>query len=117
VRTQARQSRFGLLLALMAVLIAVSAPAASVGGHPHGGIGASVSPASSAYDEPHDRPRGSVTAAHTSTTAAPDTWWVVYHGPAGGYTLKARGPVDAIDRAAAPASASTSRSSRAPPHA
>ncbi len=119
MRAEARASRFGFLLALLVVLVAVSTPAGT--GHPYGGhgspaLGASVHAASPGYDESHDRPRGSVTAGHASTTPAPDTWWAVDQRPPGGYALNARGPAGDLDRAATSTAASTSQPSRAPPH-
>ena len=92
MRAAARASLSGLLLALLLVLVAVSTPAMSGAGNeyaqrdPAAAIGASVSAAQSNYDELHDRPRGSVTAGHASTTALLDTSWTVYQREAAGRT-------------------------------
>ncbi|MFI7677267.1 hypothetical protein [Actinophytocola sp. NPDC049390] len=114
-----RSSRTGLLLALLLVLVAVTAPAMSgAGAAPHSPTqGATVGTASSVYDELHDRPRGPVTTGFAPTTAQPDTWWVVWPPANPGNTQQTRSSVAPLDSTVTPAAAVTPWSSRAPPRA
>ena len=112
-----RTSRFRLLLAVLLMLLAVSAPAVVGDRHPGSAFGASVSATPSGYDELHDRPRGPVTAGHGSTRAAPDTWSVVYQEATSERAPRRRSPADEVRNAVTPATAQTPPSSRAPPHA
>lgn len=120
VRAQARASRYGLLLALLLLMIAVSAPVAHDVDDPNAGPdslhpGLSVLVAVPVDLAPHDRPRGSATTGHASTTVAPDTWWVVLAHTAGANSLTAQGFPGGHDRSVPRAATATSRSSRAPP--
>lgn len=110
-----RSSRPGLLLALLLVLVAVTAPA-TPGAAPHApAAGPTVATASSGYDVLHDRPRGPVTAGHAPTAAQPDTWWVVWPPANSGDTPRTRSAAARIDSIGFPAAVVTPRSSRAPP--
>lgn len=122
MRAEARASRFWLLFAFLLVLVAVSVPAAPRMGSPYpeqdfSVLGGSVSDASSGYHELHDRPPGSSSAGHTSTAAAPDTWWVVWQRATGASAPRAQQPTGDADRPVMSATTSASTPSRAPPRA
>lgn len=117
MRATAGVSRLGLLLALLWVLVGVSPDAGPAVWRSASATGASVSTAQSTYDEPQDRPRGSVTAGHSATTAAPDTWWVVWQRPPGECAPHGRTPAGEGAGTGTATAAPASRSSRAPPRA
>jgi hypothetical protein len=121
VRAAAAKGRFRLLLASLLVLAGVGAPAVSGLGHverlPASVAGASVSAVQPTYDALHDRPRGAVTAGHSSPTSAPDTWWGVCLPAHSGGTPHGRPTPGAAGGTRAPATVSAQWSSRAPPRA
>jgi hypothetical protein len=115
--------RFGLLLALLLVLVRVSAPvgpaADSQYAHQHRastvGVSASVTPPD--HDVPHGRLPGSLSAGLGSATPMADTSWGVWQPANGEYAPRGRSRIATTDGLVLAAVAPTSRSSRAPPHA
>lgn len=110
-------SRFGLLLAVLLLLLggtsAVASPRVPV-------TGASVSSAPSTHDDnARDQPRQSATARHVPPTAASasDGWWVVCQPASGGPVPHGRSPVRAAAGAELVTAVSAPWSSRAPPRA
>jgi hypothetical protein len=130
VLVAARAGRFGLVLALLLVLLGVSVTAVpgtgtgdagqhrvSVIGESASAISIAPSTAPSSYDDLQDWLRLSAGAPRALATAMPDTWWVVCPRATGGCAPQGRmlfGEVDSLGMATA---APTSRSSRAPPFA
>lgn len=122
MQARARMGRFGLVLALLVMLLGMSAaPAHSTDGgfagqHPVPVIGESASPVPSPDKGLHDRPRLSEAARHVLATALPETCWAVGPGANRGCSLQrcSAGEVGAGGIAAA---ASTRQSCRAPPSA
>ncbi|WP_367127278.1 hypothetical protein [Saccharothrix sp. HUAS TT1] len=126
MRTTARADRLGLLLALVLVLLGVSAATAPDNGNTgqrqasQGAtalLGESVSAAASMNDDLHDWLRLSMAARFAPAQAEPDSWWAVRPREAGGRPLRGRSPVDGFGGAGLATVEPPPRSSRGPPFA
>jgi hypothetical protein len=123
VQEAARTARFGLLLALLLVLLGVSAAVAPGAGAGYSGqhrasvIGESASAAPSMHDDLSDWLRPSVVARHALATTPPHTWGVVRARATGGCALRGRLLVGEIVGTGMAAAEPTPQSSRAPPFA
>ena len=116
MRAGVRAGRFGLLLALLLVLLGVSAPVAlSVGdGYRAPGI-ESVSSAPTVHDGLRDRVRVSVVARYAQATSSPDTSWATCPRAIGGSAPNGRSSIGETGRTGMPTAMSTPQSGRAPP--
>ncbi|RSM85275.1 hypothetical protein DMH04_18485 [Kibdelosporangium aridum] len=118
-----RAGRFVLLLALLLVLAGVHVPAASAANGHHAEqhrastIKTSVAAALPDYGVLHNRPRGSVSTAHTSTTPLTDTSWIVWPPTNRERTPHGESQIADVTSHAMAGPTLTPQSSRAPPHA
>lgn len=117
-----RAGRFGPLLALLLVLLGMSAAVAPRGGDGHAAqatqhrvVGDSVSTAPSVRDDLHDWLRISGVARPVLATAPPDTSWAVCPRAADGGAPRGWSLVGEVGGAGVATAITTSRSSRAPP--
>ncbi|XVS61615.1 hypothetical protein ACQPYE_25355 [Actinosynnema sp. CA-299493] len=128
VRAVEKTCRLGLLLALLLVLLGVSAGVApdtdggTAGPRPqpwHGAslLGESASAAPSMNDDLHDWLRLSMAARSAPNTAVPETWWAAHPRAAGAGARPGPLPGGEVDRTGTGAGEPTPRSSRAPPTA
>jgi hypothetical protein len=121
VRAAARAGRFGLLLALLLVILEVGATAGLRASDEHGaqqqesGIVASASSSPSLHDELQDWLRLSIVARNALATALPDSWWAVCPHEIDGYALHERLLVGTTDRAEVATASVALQPSRAPP--
>ena len=115
MRAVARAGRFGLLLALLLVLLGVSAPVALSAAGGDRASSESVSPAPTIYDGVHDRVRLSVVARYAQATSLPDTWWATCPRTTGESAPNGRTPIGDVGRTGIAAVMSTPQSGRAPP--
>ena len=110
-------SRFGLLLAVLLLLLAgTSATDRARVPVP----GASVSAAPSSHDDLHnlrDQPRHAATARHLPPTALSDGWWIVWQPATGANVPRGRSLVNEAGATGTTTAVSSPRSSRAPPQA
>ncbi len=123
MRVAARAGRFGLLLAVLLVLLGVTAAVApgaghgDTGQHPVSVAGESVSTTPSMYDDLQDWLRLSVGTPRALATALPDSWWAVCPRATDGYALQGRLLIGEGGSLRMAAATPTPRSSRAPPSA
>jgi hypothetical protein len=117
VQAAARKGRFGLLLALLLVLLGVSTGAGNeyTGPHRPSVISESASATPSMHDDLHDWLRLSMTARHAPTTALPTTCWAVCARATDECALPERSLIGEVSDTGMAAEAATPRSSRAPP--
>jgi hypothetical protein len=123
MRAAARAGQFGPLLAVLLVLLGVSAVVAPGTGDGYAGLhrvsvaGESVSPAPSMHDDLQDRLRLSAGTLRAPVTALPETWWATCPRAAGECAMQGRLPIGEVDSTAMAAATPTPQSSRAPPFA
>jgi hypothetical protein len=117
-----RAGRFGPLLALLLVLLGMSAAVAPRSGDGHAArtsqyrvVGDSVSTSPSVRDDLRDWLRISGVARPVLATAAPDTGWAVCPRAADGGAPPGWSLVGEVGGAGVATAVTTSRSSRAPP--
>jgi len=114
VRAVASTGRSRLLLALLLVMLGVSAPAVpAVGGH--AGVVGSASAAPTMHDDLQDHVRLFAVARSAQAAQAPDTWWARCAPATGAIAPNGSSTAGETGRADTPTAMSTPRSGRAPP--
>ncbi|MCS7482477.1 hypothetical protein ACFFQW_11795 [Umezawaea endophytica] len=116
MRVVARAGRFGLLLALLLVLLGVRAPTASHLGDesPASGFG-SASTTPTMYDGVQDRVRLFAVARAAQAAPLPDTWWATCPRAIGTSVPSGRLPIGDVGCTGTTSAISTQQSGRAPP--
>lgn len=115
MRATAKAGRFGLLLALLLVLLGVGATAGPTGEGRASGIWESTSTAPTMHDDIQHRVRLFTVARQAQATPQPDTWWAVRPRAIGGSAPRGSSSIGDAGGTGMATAMSTPRSSRAPP--